>query len=85
MISTPRKSRETHIYIKLNRYVTFACLGFRSISLTDFFACVWWECLCNFAALSGYVLLDNHARSNVAAAKRNRPVQRHGNETRAEI
>ena len=74
-----------HRYIKLDRYVTFACLGFRSISLNDFFACVRREFLCKSDALSGYVLLDNDARSNVAAAKRNRPVQRHGNETRAEI
>ena len=42
------------------------------------------EFLYNLAALSGCVLLDNDVRSNVAAAKRNRPVQRHGNETRAE-
>ena len=58
-----------HRYVKLDRYVTFAFLGFRSISLNDFFACVWREFLCNFAALSGYVLLDNDARSEDRCSK----------------
>ena len=42
------------------------------------------EFLYNLVALSGCVLLDNDVRFNVAAAKRNRPIQRHGNEIRAE-
>ena len=89
-IRTPRKSQTSiteygeHEYIKLDRYIAFACLRFRSMPLHDFVAIVRREFLCKLAALSGCVLLDNDARSKVAAAKRNRPVQRHGNKTRAE-